>query len=184
MDTIETERMIIQLVTPAHYYYLFNNCSKEEMMQFIGWEDVKDYDTEYMKYTTGGFVTWRSSFLFFLMKEKDSMKLIGRCAYHNYMAMHKRSEIGYDIKNEENRNKGYMKEALKAILQYGFEEMKLNRVEAFIGPDNIPSLRLVEGYGFAVEGQLREHFCYDDVIQDSVVYSLLKSEYDFKKHTW
>ena len=62
--------------------------------------------------------------------------------------------------------------------------MKLNWVEAFIGPDNIPSRRLVEGYGFAVEGQLREHFCYDDVIQDSVVYSLLKSEYDFKKHTW
>lgn len=179
--TLETERLTLQLVTPEHYNYLFNHCSKEEMMQFIGWEEEKDYDTEYMKYTTGGFVTWRSSFLFFLLRDKVSQRLIGRCAYHNYMAMHKRSEIGYDLKKEEDKNKGYMKEALKAILQYGFEEMKLNRVEAFIGPNNTPSRRLVEGFGFVIEGQMREHFCYNDVLQDSVVYSLLAPEYEAGK---
>ncbi len=183
-QTLETERLILEIVTPQHYDYLFNHCSKEEVMEFIGWDDEADYEVEYKKYTTGGFVTWRSSFLFFLLKEKTSMKLIGRCAYHNYMAMHKRSEIGYDIKKEENKNKGYMKEALKAILKYGFEEMRLNRVEAFIGPRNTPSRRLVEGYGFTIEGQMREHFCVNNIMQDSMVYSLLVSEYEAIKHTW
>jgi ribosomal-protein-alanine N-acetyltransferase len=100
------------------------------------------------------------------------------------MAMHKRSEIGYDIRKEEDKNKGYMKEAMKAILTYGFEQMGLNRVEAFIGPNNKPSRRLVESYGFVIEGQLREHFCYNDVLQDSVVYSLLLPEYEAVKDSW
>jgi ribosomal-protein-alanine N-acetyltransferase len=182
--TLETERLMIQLLTPEYYDYLFNHCSKEEAMQYIGWVDDKDYETDYKKYTTGGFVTWRSSFLFFLMRDKVSNRLLGRVAYHNYQAMHKRSEIGYNINNEEDKNKGYMKEALKAILIYGFEQMGLNRVEAFIGPDNKPSRRLVEGYGFVIEGQLRQHFCYDDVLHDSVVYSLLASEYEAIKDSW
>jgi ribosomal-protein-alanine N-acetyltransferase len=111
-------------------------------------------------------------------------KLLGRCAYHNYMAMHKRSEIGYNMQKDEYKNKGYMKEALKPILIYGFEQMRLNRVEAFIGPDNKPSRKLVESYGFVIEGQLREHFCYDGELQDSVAYSLLASEYEAIKGNW
>jgi ribosomal-protein-alanine N-acetyltransferase len=77
-----------------------------------------------------------------------------------------------------------MKEAMKAILIYGFEQMGLNRVEAFIGPDNKASRSLVERYGFVIEGQLRQHFCYDGVLQDSVAYSLLASEYEAIKSRW
>ncbi len=182
-ETLKTERLLLEIVTPQHYDYLFKQCSKEETMKFIGWENEEDYEVEYKKYMTGGFVTWRSGFLFFNLKDKVTNKLLGRCAYHNYMAMHKRSEIGYNMMKDEYKNKGYMKEAMGAILKYGFEEMKLNRVEAFIGPDNTASRRLVEGYGFTIEGLLRQHFCYNDVLQDSVVYSLLASEYVAIKHT-
>jgi ribosomal-protein-alanine N-acetyltransferase len=182
--TLETERLQLQLLTPAHYEYLFNLCSKEEAMQFIGWENVADFEVDYHKYHNGGFITWRSSFLFFLIKDKVTGTLLGRCAYHNYMAMHKRSEIGYNMQKDEFKNKGYMKEAMKAILIYGFEQMGLNRVEAFIGPDNKASRSLVERYGFVIEGQLRQHFCYDGVLQDSVAYSLLASEYEAIKSRW
>jgi ribosomal-protein-alanine N-acetyltransferase len=184
ISTLETERLMIQILTIEHYNYLFNHCGKEEVMQIVGWEDEQDYETEYKKYTTGGFSTWRSTAIFFLLKEKVSNRLIGRVAYHNYMAMHKRSEIGYDLKKEEDKNKGYMKESMKAILKYGFEEMKLNRVEAFIGPKNTPSRKLVERYGFVIEGQMRQHFCVNEVLQDSVVYSLLATEYEAIKHSW
>jgi ribosomal-protein-alanine N-acetyltransferase len=183
-ETLETERLLIQIVSPAIYDYLFKHCSKEEIMQYIGWDNEADYETDYRKYTSGGFITWRSSYVFFQLKDKTTKRLLGRVAYHNYMAMHKRSEIGYDIRKEEDKNKGYMKEAMKAILKYGFEQMGLNRVEAFIGPNNTPSRRLVESYGFVIEGQLREHFCYNDILQDSVVYSLLLPEYEAVKDSW
>ncbi|MND70827.1 putative ribosomal N-acetyltransferase YdaF [compost metagenome] len=70
-----------------------------------------------------------------------------------------------------------MTEALKPIIQYGFETMKLNRIEAFLSPDNIPSLKLVQKFGFTKEGHLREHYNKDNKLEDSAVYSLLKSEY-------
>jgi RimJ/RimL family protein N-acetyltransferase len=55
--------------------------------------------------------------------------------------------------------------------------MKLHRVEAFIGPNNQPSLKLVENAGFKKEGNLREHYLKDGEWQDSGVFSLLKREY-------
>jgi ribosomal-protein-alanine N-acetyltransferase len=70
-----------------------------------------------------------------------------------------------------------MKEALKAMLDFGFKEMQLNRVEALIGPLNVPSTKLVQSLGFVQEGVLREHYCKNGELQDSVMFSLLKREY-------
>ena len=70
-----------------------------------------------------------------------------------------------------------MKEGIKRILDYGFNEMGLNRVEAMIGSYNEPSLKLVRSLGFVKEGLLREHYCKNGELQDSIVFSLLKKEY-------
>ncbi|MDR6749032.1 RimJ/RimL family protein N-acetyltransferase [Bacillus pumilus] len=49
-----------------------------------------------------------------------------------------------------------MKEAIAAVLRYGFQEMKLNRIEAIIDPENTSSIKLVEMLYFVKEGLLRE----------------------------
>lgn len=71
-----------------------------------------------------------------------------------------------------------MTEAMKAILHYGFEVMRLHRMEAFIGPDNFPSLKLVQRFGFQKEGVLREHYQVDGRMEDSVAYGLLRHEFE------
>ena len=55
--------------------------------------------------------------------------------------------------------------------------MGLNRIEAFVGPGNDPSLRIMERLGFSKEGLLREHYHKNNHTEDSVAYSLLKREY-------
>lgn len=70
-----------------------------------------------------------------------------------------------------------MTEAVSAILTYGFESMDLNRVEAFIAPDNVASLGVVSKYGFTKEGYLRQHYNSNGEMLDTVVYGLLKDEY-------
>jgi [ribosomal protein S5]-alanine N-acetyltransferase len=77
-----------------------------------------------------------------------------------------------------------MTEAMKAVLIHGFEQMKLNRVEAFASPLNTPSIRLIERYGFTKEGLLRQHYGHNGVAEDSAVYGLLASEYEVVKHKW
>src|SRR5690606_40551856 len=56
---------------------------------------------------------------------------------HTWFPDHCRAEIGYSLMQETDRRKGYMSEAIKEVLNYGFTVMNLNRVEALIAPDNI-----------------------------------------------
>ena len=70
-----------------------------------------------------------------------------------------------------------MKEALAAALLHGFTEMKLNRVEAFTGPENIASQKLLLGAGFTQEGVMKEHYFKDGKHHDSLVFGLLKKNF-------
>lgn len=55
--------------------------------------------------------------------------------------------------------------------------MGLNRMEAFIDPDNTASRRLVERAGFRPEGLLKERYQYGESPTDAFVYRLLANEY-------
>ena len=70
-----------------------------------------------------------------------------------------------------------MSEAMEAILAYGFNDMNLNRIEAFVGKNNVASLRTLKKFNFEEEGVLREHYINKSDPEDSLVFSLLKSEY-------
>ena len=55
--------------------------------------------------------------------------------------------------------------------------MNLHRIEALAASYNIPSLKLLDKMNFKKEGVLREHYSVNDRMEDSVVFSLLKSEF-------
>jgi len=59
--------------------------------------------------------------------------------------------VGYELDGQQ-INQGYMTEALTAVVDYGFAELKLHRLEANIMPHNLPSIRVVEKLGFVCEG--------------------------------
>ena len=99
------------------------------------------------------------------------------CGFHTWAMEHYRAELGYSIHIETEKKKGYMKEALKPIIEYGFNKMNLHRIEAFVGPDNTASISLVKRLGFTQEGHLREHYLKDGVFEDSIVFSLLEKEF-------
>jgi ribosomal-protein-alanine N-acetyltransferase len=176
MKIIETPRLLLRRTNIEEYHNLFENYSREEIMAYFGFTTEEQFLEEKKKYD-GGITNYRTSMVYFHMIEKQSNKIIGVCAFHNWFAQHARAEIGYVIRDEENKNKGYMKEAMLAVLDYGFNEMKLHRIEAFIGTKNIASQKLVQHYGFTQEGHLRGHYCKDGVIEDSLVFGLLKSDF-------
>jgi len=57
--------------------------------------------------------------------------------------------------------------------------LDLNRIEAITGSENIASVSLLQKFGFVYEGLLREHYKAGDNIEDSLMFSLLKSENPF-----
>lgn len=85
-------------------------------------------------------------------------------------------EISYFLREEEAR-KGYMKEALGALIHHFFAEEKVTCVAARCFAPNVASQRLLESLGFSREGVVRK--CvkgYGDVIFDDCLYSLMRHE--------
>jgi ribosomal-protein-alanine N-acetyltransferase len=73
-----------------------------------------------------------------------------------------------------------MLEALKALIDFGFEEMDLNRVEATTHTENQRTQRVLTKLGFQKEGLLRDFYCRDGIYNDQVQFSLLRNEWQHK----
>jgi [ribosomal protein S5]-alanine N-acetyltransferase len=175
-DYITTKRLQLRKLTPETYTYLFTHYTEEEIKAFFGFKTEDDFLKERGRYEKG-VSTFNKSFTTFQIIDTASQKLIGSCGFHTWYTDHKRAEIGYALTHEDFKRKGIMTEAMAPILQYGFEQMSLHRIEAFVSPDNIPSLKLMETFKFTKEGHLREHYFNDGVVEDSLVFSLLRAEY-------
>ncbi len=171
---LATDRMNLRLLTPEVYEFVFENYNEGQLLQFFGTEE--NYQREMARFEKG-VSTFNRSFANFQMIEKTGDHIIGWCGFHTWAVDHFRAEIGYSMAGEELMNKGFMSEALAAVLNYGFNEMKLHRVEALVAEYNIPSVALLRKNNFVREGVLREHYLVDGVFEESVIYSLLVSEY-------
>ena len=175
-EELRTKRLVLRKLTPEIYWFIHENYSDDELMDFLALKSFHELSREKEKYARG-LSTFNKSFVNFKLFDLRSGIHIGNCGFHTWYIEHFRAEIGYDICTDSLKRKGYMTEALQAIIDYGFKKMNLNRIEAFTGLNNIASLRLMDKFGFQKEGHLRKHYHKNDETQDSVVFSLLKNEY-------
>ena len=175
-ETIETERLLLRAITPETYDYVFTHYTEEAIKEFFGCATEEDLAEERKKYEQG-LSMYRKSLLVFQLIEKATGKVIGWCGYHTWFILHFRAEIGYVLTDESKRGKGFMKEALPFVLNYGFKNMGLKRIEALLAPDNTASMKLITASGFVQEGLLREHYFVNGRLEDSLLFSLLEREY-------
>lgn len=173
---LETQRLVLKGLSPTGISHVFENFTKQEIKELLGHQTEEAFLEEEDKYKKG-YASYNRTFLLFLLFEKEANKIIGRCGIHNWNIDHSRAEIGYNMTDENFKNKGYMREAVEAIIHYGFCTLKLNRLEAIVGCANIPSLRLMEKFGFCREGVLRQHYPLNGKFEDSIIFSKLQYEY-------
>jgi len=112
----------------------------------------------------------------FVVVDKNSGELLGTVGLHAFSMRSKRAEAGAWIAKEY-WGKGYAKEALTLLINYGFKKLKLNRIEGVCFDFNKRSRRLQESLGFKLEGVLREHSVYKGKFANDCFYSLLKKEW-------
>jgi [ribosomal protein S5]-alanine N-acetyltransferase len=87
-----------------------------------------------------------------------------------------RAEVGYALRRAS-WGRGYLREALGAVLDWALGPLGLRRVEADVDPRNTASLRTLEALGFAREGVLRERWAVAGEVSDSVLLGLLDREW-------
>ena len=176
IETYQTSRLQLRKFTPEVYKHLFSNYSEPEIKTIIGLESEEQYQ-KLLKKHEGGLATYNRSLVFFQLIASATNTIIGGCGFHNWAIDHNRAELGYNLDKEEFKQKGFMREALEFVINYGFTEMNLHRIEAMVSPANIPSLKLLQRFGFSEEGLLREHYLINGKYEDSKVYSLLQKEF-------
>ena len=103
----------------------------------------------------------------------------GVIGYHRINTENRLGEIGYWL-GEAYQGKGIMTRACRAMVAYGFSELKLNRIEIHCALDNTKSRAVPERLGFKEEGLLRQAERVHDRYVDNVVYGMVASEYDFR----
>ena len=108
---------------------------------------------------------------------KDSDTIIGTGGYVAWNKMWYNAELGYDLARPY-WGQGLMTEAVRAMIQFGFEHMGLNRIEAEVMPENIASIRFLSKLGFEEEGVLHERSFWQDAFHDLVMFALLKRKYE------
>lgn len=101
---------------------------------------------------------------------------IGWCALSGFKPDYRSASMGYCL-SDAAWGHGYATEAARALLEWAFGALDLNRVQAETDTRNVASARVLEKLGFVREGTLREDCIVDGEVSDTWVFGLLRREW-------
>jgi ribosomal-protein-alanine N-acetyltransferase len=174
---IRTERLLLRELNPGLSDWLFHQADPEEQQRFFGCASREALHGQVRRFRDSLVSNARFSFRHWLLVQAEDGTVIGDAGYHTWHIQHARAELGYGLRSEEWGGRGFMSEALERILQLGFGDMDLYRVEAFVSPYNRPSLAILHRLGFEREGCLRGHFRANGRQNDAWCYALLRPQW-------
>lgn len=170
---LRTERLLLRELVSNDAPSLFGLRSDAEVMRYIGrpkagtLNDAQELIERISndRLTNAG-ITWALEY---------ERLLIGTIGYYRLKLEHHRAEVGYML-GSSYWGKGFMGEALEAVVTCGFERFRFHSIEAITDPRNAASNRLLERHGFAREGLFKENYYWNGEFQDSAVYSRLSGK--------
>ncbi|HVE60618.1 MAG TPA: GNAT family protein [Chitinophagaceae bacterium] len=173
---LETNRLVLRQINKDDANEIFILRSDSRVMQHILRPIAKTLDDALQLIqiiadteTGGNGITWAITL-------KETNRLIGTIGYWQMKKEHYRAEIGYLLSPDFQR-KGMMQEALSAVINYGFKEIKLHSIEANVAPENKASINLLERNKFVKEGYFKEDYFFEGKFFDTVIYSLLSTKW-------
>ncbi len=98
-------------------------------------------------------------------------KVIGSITLDQGQVSHRcKAELGY-VLCRKYWNNGFATQAIHLTLQAGFNDLKIERIEAFVSPNNTRSQRVLEKNGFIKEGVLKNCIIQKGILQDRFIYA-------------
>jgi len=174
---LRTKRLVLREVTLKDAPWYFEHFNRWEMVDGQGCPGPKDLSAarkELRMYFSDNFrkgtgIRWGITL-------RGSDELIGSAGVYKLVQKTRQAETGYDLDPEYWR-RGIMTEAMTAIIDYVFDSLKVNRIEALISTRNKNSVRLARRLGFRKEGTLREHDFYNGKFGDDFLFALLRKDW-------
>jgi ribosomal-protein-alanine N-acetyltransferase len=171
---IKTKRLFLRRMTLNDAHELFKLRSSEQVMKYIDRKRAKKIeDAEILLDSIENDINNNNGIMWGITINENPGRIIGNIGYWRIMKEHYRSEIGYMLHPSFWRN-GIMKEAINAIIDFGFNKINLHSIEAHINSENSASGKLLESAGFIKEAHFREDFFFDGTFRDTIIYSRLR----------
>jgi RimJ/RimL family protein N-acetyltransferase len=176
LPTLTASRVALRWLDEGDVDALFGIFSHPEVMRYWSSPPLRDREAagQLLAHIHDCFRR-RTLFQWGVARREDDL-VIGTCTLFHLDMDNKRGEIGYAL-GREHWGKGYMGEALRALLDFAFREAGLHRLEADVDPRNAASIQSLERLGFQREGLLRERWIVNGEIQDALFFGLLRWEW-------
>ncbi|MGA0556644.1 GNAT family N-acetyltransferase [Larkinella sp. VNQ87] len=173
--TLQTKRLILREMTLSDQEALYVLRSNAAIMRFIPRppaQTVTDAAALIEDFRAGVAANERITWGIAL---PHLSRIVGTIGFVRMQPEHARAEVGY-LLHPDYRGQGLVQEALRAVLAYGFETLKLHSIVAVVDPANTPSARVLERAGFRKEGHFRENIRFGARFLDSVYYARLATD--------
>jgi ribosomal-protein-serine acetyltransferase len=176
---IETERLLLRLPKPGDGQEV-NEAIRTSIEELQPWmpfakqvPEVEETESNIRK-AHAKFLTRED--LRFHIYHKEQGNFIGSTGLHYIDWKVPKFEIGYWVKTSESK-KGYVTEAIKALAQFAFQELKAKRVEIECDSRNERSRKVAERLGFTLEGILKnDDRGLDGSLRDTCIYAITNIE--------
>ena len=169
---LTTERLLLRQINVKDANEVFLLRSHEQVMKYIDRPKAKNIDEAIDFIKMIATITANNEAIQWGITFKDNPKLLGYIGFWRMQKENFRAEIGYALL-PEHQQKGIADEALKAVIDYGFNTMNLHSIEANLNPDNAASSKLLEKNSFVKEAYFRENYYFEGKFIDSLIYCLL-----------
>lgn len=173
---LHTARLHLRQIKPSDAPALLAIHSDTEWMRWYGVDPISDIEqADQLAELFAGWFKAGTGYRWALERVQDH-RLIGTCGLFRWNKSWRNCVIGYEILRDCH-GQGYMREALAAVLDYGFHGMHLHRIQAETHPDNQASIGLATRLGFRFEGVHREQAFWGGCYHDLNCYSLLDRDW-------
>lgn len=175
--TLETKNLLLKRFEYEHIDSMLKNFIADENIQKMYSEPT--YKTpEEVKALLDKYISSYSSLDYYryAIIDKESLECIGLIAFFLVDTKNQFAEIEYCIGSNYQR-RGYATEATKRLIDFGFNNIKLHKIQICCKSINIASRRVIEKCGFTYEGTLRDYFLLDGKYVGREYFSILESEY-------
>jgi len=176
LQTIATNRLKIRKLKPSDLQDIFEYSSNDDAVSLLSWGPHKSLQ-ESKNYLDGVLENYKKespSNIVWGIELLESNKLIGVVRAFNYSEVSSKIELSY-ILNPVFQGKGFMKEALNAIINLLFGSGDINRIQAHCSVDNDSSFNLLLSLKFKKEGHLRFFWKIKGVFKDTYILSKIKT---------
>ncbi len=176
LPTLTTPRLILRPVRMSDAQDLYEYSRDPQVAQHVLWEAHRSiHQTRaYIRYLLRQYRNAAPGT--FAIALRDGGKVIGTIGFMWVQHENRSAEVGYSL-SRAYWNRGYMSEALRAVLDFGFTKLNLNRIEAQHECDNPASGHVMKNAGMRHEGTLRERIYNKGRYADVELYAIVRRDF-------